>query len=87
MSAYNFDDEPEPKARPNGHARASQPIEWPEPIDILADPQLTGLATVDATCLPRVDPGAGRRRGRPAPGRPLPHRGADDRGDVGRDLG
>jgi hypothetical protein len=53
MSAFKFHDEPETEARPNGHARASQPIEWPEPIDILADPQLTGLATVDATCLPR----------------------------------
>jgi Protein of unknown function (DUF3987) len=53
MNAYNFADEPETEARPNGHARASQPIEWPEPIDILADPQLTGLATVDGTCLPQ----------------------------------
>lgn len=38
--------------RPNGHAHISQPIEWPEPIDILADPQLTGVASVDASCLP-----------------------------------
>jgi hypothetical protein len=25
---------------------------WPDPIDILADPHLTGLASVDETCLP-----------------------------------
>ena len=49
---YSFDSEPEAEPRPNGHARSQQEIEWPEPIDILADPQLTGLATVDATCLP-----------------------------------
>lgn len=52
MNAYSFADEPETEARPNGHARESQANEWPEPIDILADPQLTGLATVDETCLP-----------------------------------
>jgi hypothetical protein len=49
---YDFKDEPRAEARPNGHARDDKPIEWPEPIDILADPQLTGLATVDETCLP-----------------------------------
>ena len=33
----------QPSAKPSG---------WPEPIDILADPKLTGVATVDADCLP-----------------------------------
>ena len=50
---YDFKDEPRAEARPNGHARDDKPIEWPEPIDILADPQLTGLATVDETSLPK----------------------------------
>ena len=31
----------------------AQPDQWPEPIDILADPVLTGVATVDETCLPK----------------------------------
>ena len=35
----------------HGAANAER-IAWPEPVDILADPQLTGLATVDDTCLP-----------------------------------
>ena len=52
MNAWTFADEPGTTSRPNGHARDDKPIEWPEPIDILADPQLTGLATVDETCLP-----------------------------------
>ena len=50
MNAFTFRDEPLTEARPYGHGKGSQPIEWPEPIDILADPQLTGLASVDATC-------------------------------------
>lgn len=49
---YDFQDEPERAPRPNGHATAGEPMTWPEPIDILADPILTGLATVDASCLP-----------------------------------
>ena len=53
---YNFADEPGTQRKPNGHAGGDQPIDWPEPIDILADPQLTGLASVDATCLPALDP-------------------------------
>lgn len=53
MNAYTFRDEPPTEPRPYRHERGSQPIEWPEPIDILADPQLTGLASVDATCLPQ----------------------------------
>ena len=53
MNAYRFDDEPPTEARPPGSARDKQPIEWPEPIDILADPQLTGVASIDGTCLPR----------------------------------
>src|SRR5689334_12500393 len=53
MNAFTFRDEPLTEARPYGHGRGSQPIEWPEPIDILADPQLTRVASVDATCLPQ----------------------------------
>ena len=53
MNAYNFANEPETRGTPERSRRDKQPIDWPEPIDILADPQLTGLATVDATCLPR----------------------------------
>ena len=46
---YNFEERARNAARPNGHAGGEQPSDWPEPIDILADPQLTGLASVDAT--------------------------------------
>ena len=53
MNNWTFADEPKTKSRPNGHARDSHSIEWPEPIDILADPKLTGVATVDETCLPK----------------------------------
>jgi hypothetical protein len=49
---WRFEGEPGVRRKPNGHAGVDQPLDWPEPIDILADPQLTGLASVDATCLP-----------------------------------
>ena len=38
MKAFTFHDEPPTEARPNGHSSGSEPTEWPEPIDILADP-------------------------------------------------
>ena len=49
---WGFNNEPETEVRPNGHNRQDPPEEWPEPVDILADPQLTGVASVDASCLP-----------------------------------
>jgi hypothetical protein len=36
--------------KPDGH---DQGDDWPDPIDILADPRLTGVATVDESCLPK----------------------------------
>jgi hypothetical protein len=39
---------PEPAPEP-----ADGGSDWPDPIDILADPTLTGVATVDESCLPR----------------------------------
>ena len=48
---------------------------WPEPVDILADPELTGIAAVDETCLPESILATGPGRGRAPPGRSLPHRG------------
>jgi hypothetical protein len=40
------------KGKPNGAGKANGHAAWPEPIDILADQGLTGVAQVDETCLP-----------------------------------
>lgn len=52
MDAGYFDFKDEPERRAKSGAKAEKAEEWGEPVDILADPKLTGLASVDADCLP-----------------------------------
>jgi hypothetical protein len=46
-----FEDDEPPEQAETAQPNAGQ--SWPEPIDILADGRLTGLVSVDETCLPR----------------------------------